>query len=111
MPARHVGTFYAVPDLRRSAKRRSAPSRCEGKGKEKALAPRRTTSGADDARPYRGTPAHSRPPPSAACAHFITDPQLVMDGLTTRNWIGSAPLAVCLSLWHGKSRNPASGAA
>src|SRR5438552_19158498 len=34
------GTFTKVPDLRRSAKRRSAPSRCEGKGKEKALASR-----------------------------------------------------------------------
>src|SRR5437764_12022777 len=32
---RHAGIFIEVPDLRRSAKRRSAPSRCEGRGKRR----------------------------------------------------------------------------
>ena len=34
MPRKARGTFTKVPDLRRSAKRRSAPSHCEGKGND-----------------------------------------------------------------------------
>src|SRR5216110_1316772 len=43
---------------RRSANRRSAPSH-EGKGKEKAQAPRRTTSGADESRLFECACSHA----------------------------------------------------
>src|SRR6266568_8974741 len=52
VPRKARGHLHQGAKLSWCANRRSAPSHCEGKGKEKALAPRRTTSGADESRLY-----------------------------------------------------------
>src|SRR6266568_1212516 len=52
VPRKARGHLHRGAKLRWCAKRRSAPSRCEGKGKRRRRPPRRTTSGADESRLY-----------------------------------------------------------